>query len=210
MIKKANFFLIAIAVIVTALSGYAENVKAYATPQQVINTPADTSKTRDAKRKSDLSAIQLALEKFYKENSTYRIPGAGANYTGEGWITEYVLPIRDALSAPSRGLNPAIGADPSPHSPIVTNNDHGYMLYLCDDGQSYSLSASLEIDPGNDPANKIVGACNSTGDNSIITNYRKNYAVTGTHKVDKIKKLASLVLILNRGAINWPLYTKHY
>ena len=52
----------------------------------------------------------------------------------------------------------------------------GYMIYLCNNGQSYALSATLEYPTANDIA-FIQTTCNGVGGNGTYTVYGKNFAV---------------------------------
>jgi prepilin-type N-terminal cleavage/methylation domain-containing protein len=129
------------------------------------------SKARDARRKSDLHNMQIALELYYAKYNTYLVSGAGYDNNGQGW-----LGYEDGghyTTAVTRGLynNGFLGAprlDDPAQSP-------GYMIYVCN-GDHYSLSATLENPLASDIAN-IQTTCNGAGANGTYTVYSKNYAI---------------------------------
>tara|TARA_B100000745_G_scaffold70940_1_gene42434 strand:- start:5928 stop:6431 length:504 start_codon:yes stop_codon:yes gene_type:complete len=129
------------------------------------------SKARDAKRKSDLRSAQTALELYYSDYGTYQVANAGYNNGGNGWFARdtgsYGLSVSQAL------YNGGYISTGRVEDPI---QDPGYMIYLCDGGQRYSLSATLENPSAEDIA-YIQTTCNGIGGNGTYTRYGKNYAV---------------------------------
>jgi len=53
----------------------------------------------------------------------------------------------------------------------------GYMIYICEGGTVYSISATLENPTAEDTAD-AQKVCNGTGSNGVVSRYGKNYAVT--------------------------------
>lgn len=128
---------------------------------------------RDKKRVADLSALQIALKLYYSEYHTYDVSGAGYHNGGNGWIslengTDYPTSITRAL------YNDGLLDQPNVEDPI---QNPGFMLYTCDGGNSYSLSATLENPTPEDIA-YIQTTCNGVGSNGTYTHYGKNYAVS--------------------------------
>jgi len=132
---------------------------------------------RDTKRKSDLRDIKTALDLYYFKHGTYRVDG-GAGYSdpkcGCGWLSRvdgvyYRKSVTQALY--DEGL---IGVT-QVEDPLAAPS---YMIYICEGGQVYSISATLENPtvPETDFAENHT--CNGNGSNGTVTRYGKNYAVT--------------------------------
>jgi len=125
-----------------------------------------------SRRKSDLYEIRTALELYYSDNNTYKVTGGGWAGGGNGWLgyengSSYPKAVTRILQ--EKGY---LGA-PLVDDPI---QNPGYMIYLCNGSQSYSLSATLENPTAADKA-FIQTTCNGTGGNGTYTVYGKNYAV---------------------------------
>lgn len=119
----------------------------------VLNPFAQIQKANDAKRKSDLSQVQKALETYYQDNGRYpahsvspvyriiRLDGSTAD-----WGTQF-SPYMATLPKDPRGL-------------------YKYVYYASTNGQSYWLYASLER--SNDPQMCNAGnPCTSITSNGI-------------------------------------------
>lgn len=140
------------------------------------NLNSARSKSRDARRVSDLANVQVALEFYYNKHRTYIVSGGGSGGGGQGW-----LGYEDASSYPvavTRVLyNEGLFSKPLLADPQGIN----YMIYVCNGGQKYSLSATKEKPTAEDIA-YIATTCNGSQNppgntNSIDGNYGKNYAV---------------------------------
>lgn len=162
---KRGFTLIELLVVV-AIIGVLASV--------VLSSLGDArSSARDSVRKSDLRAFKLALELYHAEHGTYQVRGAGWRGGGNGWFSytngsTYSQSIAQELV--DQGFLSRVAEDPL--------QDPGYMMYLCDAGQSYSLSTTLE-NPSIADITHVTTVCNGAGSNSIYTRYGKNYAVMG-------------------------------
>jgi peptidoglycan hydrolase-like protein with peptidoglycan-binding domain len=127
----------------------------------------------DLQRKQDLQTLASALQSWYQKHNTYGIAGAGSAGSGTGVVSADGSPtIIQALYADgdlnSNALlpaNPAAGSD-------------YYLLYICNGGKTFSLSAKLDNPSSADIAN-IQASCNGTGINGTYSLYGRNYAVTG-------------------------------
>lgn len=129
------------------------------------------AKARDARRKSDMRAIQLALEFYYDKYGTYRVAGTGANGCSCGFAGyEDAGAYRKAVTRglQEEGFLPVSRLDDPIQNP-------GYMLYHCS-SDKYALSATLEAPTSQDIA-YIQTTCNGTGGNGTYTVYGKNYAL---------------------------------
>ncbi|HSX08901.1 MAG TPA: type II secretion system protein GspG [Candidatus Saccharimonadales bacterium] len=104
-----------------------------------LNPSAQLQKSNDAHRKSDLEAIQRALELYYQDTGSY--PASSVSYQ--------IAPGGTAVAWGSTSWSAYI--DPLPKDPIAANK---YAYYSPAGGQSYYLYANLQR-AGNDP-----GACN--------------------------------------------------
>ncbi len=162
--SKAGFTLIELLVVI-AIIGILSSVV-------LASLNSARAKGRDAKRISDLHNIQLALELYYDKYSTYQVAGTGYTGCGCGWAG-----YEDGgayAKAVTRGLqeNGFLGA-PRVDDPI---QNPGYMLYTCESGQAYALSATKE-NPTTQNTDYIQKTCNGVGGNGTYTIYGKNYAV---------------------------------
>ncbi|MDO8564485.1 MAG: type II secretion system protein [bacterium] len=127
-------------------------------------------KARDARRKADLTQISKALELYYDtHNGTYLVSGYGDGGGGQGWFNLDGSPNTVAKGLNDAGFLSAASIDDPQQKP-------GYMIYLCDNGQRYAVSATLENPTPADIA-YIDTTCNGTGGNGTHTRYGKNYAV---------------------------------
>ena len=129
------------------------------------------SKARDTRRKADLDAVRKALELYYDKYGTYQVSGGGYAGRGNGWLAYEKGPYPKAVTRvlyEKRLLSAPIVEDPT--------QNPGYMIYICDNGQRYAISATLE-NPSSDDIAYIQTTCNGTGGNGTYTRYKKNYAV---------------------------------
>jgi prepilin-type N-terminal cleavage/methylation domain-containing protein len=129
------------------------------------------AKARDTKRRTDLNQIQVALELYRNEHGTFQVIGGGASGGGQGWMSHengssYPVAVTRVLH------NEGFLAQPIIEDPLQSP---GYMIYVCNGGQSYALSATLEFPTALDIAD-IQTSCNGTGVNGTHTNYGKNVA----------------------------------
>jgi len=136
---------------------------------------------RDAKRKSDLAEVQLALKQYYLDHNTYRVANAGhTSHEGEGWITAntttesnyYADSIIEVLKNEGY-LEVDVVADPT------LGITGGHIIVLCESGQVYALFTQLEEPTDNDTA-KADRACGVAVSASWdpVNSYNKNYVVT--------------------------------
>ena len=135
---------------------------------------AARAQTRDAIRMSDLSTVSVALELYYNTYNTYQVSGGGSNGNGNGWLTytngtTYVTSVTQQLE--NEGF---LSDGDSFHDP--GGAAYNYMIYICDGGRSYALSATLEY-PKPEHEDYIQTTCNGVGSNGTYTRYGKNYAI---------------------------------
>ncbi len=132
---------------------------------------------RDTKRKADLRKVQIALEQYYAAHGTFRVDG-GANWTdpkcGCGWLSYvdggyYRRSVIQALHDEGF-LQETHIEDP--------RQEPGYMIYICEGGKVYSLTATLENPNERDIEFARDHTCNGNGSNGTVTRYGKNYAIT--------------------------------
>jgi type II secretion system protein G len=127
------------------------------------------AKARDALRRSDLNQIQIALEMYRNDHGTYQVSGSGWLGGGQGWLSlengnPYAISVTRVL------YNEGYLSKPIMEDPVQSP---GYMIYLCNGGQSYALSATLELPTAADIAD-IQTSCNGVGSNDTYTTYGKN------------------------------------
>ena len=139
----------------------------------VLSTIAMTSlngaraKARDARRKSDMEQIALAIEQYYYDHGTYVIPGTGYDGCSCGWFnyqdsSHYIKSI-------ANGLEEAGYFTEAPLDPLLTSDNQTpqYMKYQC--GSGFYVYAKLEAPSASDQAAFDNAACH--------TGYGMNYAV---------------------------------
>jgi hypothetical protein len=126
--------------------------------------------TPDAQRKSDLHALQLALEAYFKTNGTYRVAGSGSGGSGMGWVNYAYPGFKTVAQVLHDGGYLAVGSLDDPMGKL------SYMIYLCDDDKRYSISTTLD-NPSPDDVSHVQKTCNAVGDNGTYTRYQKNYSV---------------------------------
>jgi prepilin-type N-terminal cleavage/methylation domain-containing protein len=131
------------------------------------------ARARDTKRRTDLNQIQVALELYRNQFGTFQVAGGGFMGGGQGWLSyengsSYPTSVTRVLY--NQGFLP----QPIIEDPLQTP---GYMIYVCNGGQSYALSATLEAPTPRDIAD-IQASCNGTGANGTYTSYGKNVART--------------------------------
>ena len=124
---------------------------------------------RDAKRKASLDQVRTALQLYYNRYDTFQVANSGWNNGGQGWISyengqTYTRSVIRAL-AEEGFLNSEDIEDPI--------QDPGYMIYVCNGGDDYAISATLE-NPSTQDIAYIQTTCN--GANTYGT-YGKNYAI---------------------------------
>jgi len=162
---KKGFTLIELLVVVAIIGLLATIV--------LVNLNSARIKARDTKRKSDLLAIQIALEMYYSAYGTYKVSGGGWGGNGQGLLsyengTTYLLAVTRVL------YDEGFLSQPLTFDPV--QGARGYMIYTCNYSQDYAISATLENPSAEDIA-FIQTTCNGIGDNGTYTHYGKNYAL---------------------------------
>lgn len=142
----------------------------------ILSTVAMTSlngarkKARDARRKSDLEQIVLAIEQYYLEHGTYVIPGTGGGPgCGCGWFN-YQNGSYYAKSI-ANGMEENGYFTDAPRDPLLTSDNQTpqYMKYQC--GSGFYVYAILEAPSATDLATytNVPATCRP--------GYGMNYAV---------------------------------
>ena len=130
------------------------------------------AKARDTKRRADLAQIQVALELYRNQNGNFYVTGGGAGGSGVGYLayengSTYPTAVTRVL------YNQGFLSQPIMDDPMATQSSPGYMIYVCNGGQSYALSATLEFPTARDIA-EIQTSCNGNGANGTYSLYWKN------------------------------------
>jgi prepilin-type N-terminal cleavage/methylation domain-containing protein len=133
-------------------------------------------KARDARRRADLAQIAKAMEFYYDKFNTYVVSGYGYNGLGIGWFAVDGAPNTVAKGLVDNGFLSNLDID----DPDISKRP-GYMIYPCNNGQSYSISATLESPTPGDIAH-VAAACNGSlnpvgNSNAIDTRYGKNISL---------------------------------
>lgn len=132
------------------------------------------SKARDAKERAQLNQISKAMYLYWEKYGTYQVSGTGAQGGGQGWVQceqgNFAWP-----KAIARGLAEAGFLESGPYN--IGDSDcyeweNGYLIYLCDNNQSYSISAMLE-NPTAEEIAHVLTVCNGP---NLPASYR-NYAL---------------------------------
>jgi prepilin-type N-terminal cleavage/methylation domain-containing protein len=145
MSKTSGFFLrgftlVELIIVVAIIGIMAGGIMVFLDPS------AQIQKSRDARRKSDLSEIQKALEVYYQDNNGYPIVTGGSYALGDGgWGTPWL---------------PYMGTVPKDPSSL-----RNYVYYST--GQSYYLYASLERGSKDPQACNSGNACASATANGV-------------------------------------------
>jgi oligosaccharide repeat unit polymerase len=124
----------------------------------------------DSQRKLDLQVLQSALEAYFKDHGTYLVKGAGSQGEGQGWINQPYAGAISVVEALHKGGYLAVSSLDDP-----TGGD-GYLIYLCDGGARYSISATLSH-PSAEDIRHAQTTCHAFGKNGSYEFYGKNYAV---------------------------------
>jgi prepilin-type N-terminal cleavage/methylation domain-containing protein len=159
--KQSGFTLIELLVVISIIAVLASVILA--------SLNITRAKARDAKRRSDINQIQVALELYRNDHESYFVAGGGFNGNGTGWVgfengSTYPTAVTRVLF--NEGHLPVPLIDDPLQSP-------GYMIYLCNGAQTYSISATLEYPTPADIAAAETG-CNGTGQNGVTNIYGKN------------------------------------
>ncbi len=173
--KKGGFTLIELMVVVSII--------AILSTIGLVGYQVVTKNARDAKRQSDLKAIQSALEQYHADQFYYPFPagasgwsstnGCNANYENAGWFT-----VTCALKSPPNGSKTYLNK--IPNDPLCSdylcsgNTTIKRYLYTVPSGcnntsipcKSYCLYAQLENPPSPPPPS---GCSYPTGYNFAVT-----------------------------------------
>lgn len=142
----------------------------------IVLTPLNTatSMARDAQRKAHLDQVRIGLQLYHNKYGTYQVSGGGSGGGGQGWLGYegggYPKSVARVLSEEGFLNTPDIED---------IQQDPGYMIYVCNGGNEFSLSATLE-NPEPADISKIQTTCNGVGANGTYTRYGKNYAISSS------------------------------
>ncbi|MEK7462670.1 MAG: type II secretion system protein [Patescibacteria group bacterium] len=161
--RKSGFTLIELIVVVAIISTIMSIVVALVGDAK--------AKARDTKRRADLNQIQVALELHRNEYGTFNVIGGGAGGTGIGYVSyengnSYPAAVTRIL------YNEGYLAQPIIEDPLQSP---GYMINICNNGQAYALSATLEFPTALDISG-LQTSCNGSGAAGAYSLYGKNVA----------------------------------
>ncbi len=162
--KKSSGFTIIELLVVVALIGLIASVV-------IVTIDQARAKARDTKRKADLAQIQVALELYRNEHGTFQVLGSGNLGGGMGRLSfengaQYSTAVTRVL------YNEGFLATPIIPDPLETDSSIvGYMIFVCNNGQAYALSATLE-NPTSDEQAEAAASCFSS---ISVDTFGKNY-----------------------------------
>jgi prepilin-type N-terminal cleavage/methylation domain-containing protein len=157
--KQSGFTIIELLVVIALIGTIASIV--------LVSLEASRTKARDTQRKAALNQIQVALELYRNDNGSFQVSGGGYLGGGQGWLSyengsTYSTSVTRVLY--NQGYLPA----PLIEDPTVSP---GYMIYVCNNGQSYALSATLE-NPNPTETAEAAASCNGA---ATTGTYGKNF-----------------------------------
>lgn len=183
--KKLGFTLIELLVVIAIIGILASVVLASLSDARGV--------ARDAKRKSDLHQVQIAMEGYFNKYGTYIVANSGWYNGGQGWFGyedggAYTTAVSRAL------YNEGYLVEPLIDDPLAVPTIPYYMIYVAPGGKEYSISTTLENPTpkdiqhaynsynggaGNPGCSTTPGgnAINANGCNGIVGRYGKNYAI---------------------------------
>ncbi len=181
--KRRGFTLLELLVVMSLISLLSSLV--------MTSVNSARAKSRDIARIAQINQIQKALEMYYVDYGTYVVSvgavTAGYHNGGNGWVafqgTDYPLGVTNALAqlgylSTSAAEDQNITSVKATYSvaPYIYSWDQNFMIYVCNGGQSYSLTAVLEASTTQN-MNHVISLCNGTGSNATGGRYLKNYGV---------------------------------
>ena len=130
--QQSGFTLIELIVVVAIIATIASVV--------IASVGTAKAKARDTQRRTNLSQIQVALELYRNEHGSFQVVGSGSGGGGMGYLAYeggggYTTAVTRVL------FNEGFLAQPIIEDPLQSP---GYMIFVCNGGQSYALSATLE------------------------------------------------------------------
>lgn len=111
-----------------------------------VSLSSARDRARDAKRKADIDAIQLALESYHAQYGTYAVAGTGYMSGGSGWFG-YSGNHGYSATSVAQGLMSAgyLNAEPRDPSGFITSDNvsnTGYLLQV--NANNYTIWANLD------------------------------------------------------------------
>ncbi len=141
----------------------------------LVSLNSARAKARDARRKSDLNQIRIALSLYYNQYGNYMGVGSGCGWggNGEGWFNAsggaYAISIGQCLV--NSGFTPKEIIDPTGGYTSTPSSGFTYMKYNCSPTES-QVFAKLEGIPQSSTA--VNGSCI----NDLDSLYGMNYFVS--------------------------------
>ena len=130
-----------------------------------INYEKARSKTRDTRRKADVSSIAIAIDSYYAEKRDYPLMG-GLTETWSTAATPWIIGLDDYISVLPIEKGPLIKNAIISDYPCDTNstNKRNYNYFIDDPAspRGYALLARLEIDNDADANTAPRTNCSST------------------------------------------------
>jgi prepilin-type N-terminal cleavage/methylation domain-containing protein len=145
----------------------------------VVSVISVRARARDARRKSDLEQIRIALNLYYDKKGHWMTTGCGNN--GGGYFNKTQPPIYPKSLAQcliDEKLTPREIIDPTGGREYSASTQFFYMKYTCTTPKATYLFARLETKPkGSAAGGETNGVCSSPNLDTLDSSYGINHKV---------------------------------
>lgn len=169
--KNSGFTLIELLVVISIIG--------FLATASVVVLNSARMKSRDSKRKADLTQIRKALDLYFNDKSTYQVANSGSGGSGNGWFN-YFYTGYDSVAKELKDLGyiGSIVRDPSGLNNGYNGLGSAYMIQA--NINNFTLWTSLENPSPEDIAtqSKCVLSNYDSYSSSYPANRRMNYCIS--------------------------------